>query len=88
MAHEDKLNTQVALEHDQAQLANEEALRKRRIVTRRAQRAKKELAKRAAKRRRMFKVVAAWISAIFVIFLAAAWFLPGVVAWLRGVLFP
>jgi len=83
MADHERLDD-VASDHDRAQLANEETLRNRRITTRRGQQAKKELARRAAKRKRLFKVVAIWVGIIFVGFIAAAWFLPGVITWLKG----
>lgn len=56
-----------------------------RIKMRREQQRKKELARKLAKRKRMFKVAGAWLGVIFIGFLAAAWFSPEVIKWLGTV---
>lgn len=86
MVDHDKLDAEIARQRGQEQLANEAHARNKRVTTRRGAQAKKELARRAAKRRRMFKVVGIWVGVIFVGFLAAAWFMPGAVAWMKGMM--
>lgn len=49
----------------------------------REQQRKKELARKVAKRKRMFKVAGAWLGVIFIGFLAAAWFSPALINWLH-----
>ena len=68
---------------DHALLKREADSRESRIKIRREQQAKKEAARRLAKRKRMFKVAGAWLGMIFVGFLAIAWFSPAFINWLH-----
>jgi hypothetical protein len=86
MADHDKLDAEIARLRGQEQLASEAEARNKRVTTRRGVQAKKELARRAAKRKRMFKVVGIWVGVIFVGFLAAAWFMPNAVIWVKGMM--
>ncbi len=86
MVDHDKLDAEVARQRGQEQLATEAESRNKRVTTRRGLQAKKELARRAAKRARMFKVIGIWVGIIFVGFLGSAWFMPGVVAWMKGMM--
>jgi hypothetical protein len=86
MVDHDKLDSEVARARGQEQLANEAESRNKRVTTRRGVQAKKELARRAAKRKRMFKVIGIWVGVIFVGFLGTAWFMPSMVAWVKGMM--
>jgi hypothetical protein len=68
---------------DPALLKREADSRDGRIKMRREQQRKKELARKAAKRKRMFKVAGVWLGIIFLGFLAAAWFSPDLIKWLH-----
>jgi hypothetical protein len=70
---------------DPALLKREADSREGRIKMRREQQAKKDAARRLAKRKRMFKVAGAWLGVIFVGFLAAAWFSPAFINWLHSI---
>ena len=64
---------------DPALLRREAESRDGRIKMRREQQRKKELARKIAKRKRMFKVAGAWLGVIFLGFLVAAWFGPVII---------
>ncbi len=68
---------------DPALLKREAESRDSRIKIRREQQRKKELARKLAKRKRMFNVAGAWLGVIFIGFLAAAWFSPALINWLH-----
>jgi len=65
---------------DQAQLAGEEESRSRRIQNRKASRFKSEMARKAKRRARAFKLVGFWCFAIVAGFLSIAWFAPELAA--------
>jgi hypothetical protein len=67
-------------------LKREAESREGRIKIRRDQQRRKELARRLAKRNRMFKVAGAWVGVLITGFLVVAWFSPAVVTWLHGMM--
>jgi hypothetical protein len=68
---------------DRELLRREAESRESRIKLRREQQRKKELARKLAKRKRMFKVAGVWLGVIIAGFLVVAWFTPSVVTWLH-----
>ena len=70
---------------DQDLLKREAESRDGRIKIRREQQQRKELARKLAKRKRMFKVAGAWLGVIIAGFLVVAWFSPALVTWLHGI---
>lgn len=69
---------------DPGLLKREAESRDNRIKMRRDQQRKKELARKLAKRKRMFKVAGIWIGVLIVGFLVVAWFSPALVTWIHG----
>ena len=69
---------------DPGLLKREAESRDGRIKIRREQQRKKELARKLAKRNRMFKVAGAWIGVLIVGFLVVAWFSPALVTWIHS----
>ena len=69
---------------DSELLKREAESRENRIKIRREQQRKKELARKLAKRKRMFKVAGLWLGIIFIGFFVAAWFSQSLVTWIHG----
>ncbi len=69
---------------DTGLLKREAESRDNRIKMRREQQQKKELARKLAKRKRMFKVAGAWVGVLIAGFLVVAWFSPALVTWIHG----
>jgi hypothetical protein len=65
-------------------LKREADSRDSRIKVRREQQRKKELARKLAKRKRMFKVMGIWLGVLIAGFLLVAWFSPNLVNWVHG----
>lgn len=68
---------------DRDLLKREAESRESRIKLRREQQQRKELARKLAKRKRMFKVAGAWLGVIIAGFLVVAWFSPALINWLH-----